>query len=183
MKQTEDFINIFANFSINDKIAHHNTTELLIKAKIFINMLAERLGENNWFFGGQKPSEFDANIYASLAILLHMQLQNNDLKTHISECPNLVKYLKRIRTKYLLDVKVNVTDQKTGINRIKGMIVNHESGSLSNGTLKVIAGIVAIGSMIVFAITHGMVEIGTDIDDDGMHVYTPYDDDDDLGED
>lgn len=182
MKRAEDFLHIFGAFSINDKLEHHHTTDLVIKAKIFINTLSERLSEREWFFGGKRPSQFDAAIYAKLAIMYNMQLQNNDLKSHINECPSLVKYMKIIRSKYLIDIKTITVEQKTIIDRVKQVFVDRDSGSISNGTVKVFAGIVAVSSMVIFALTHGILEIGTDDDSSDGGTYSPYDEEDEYGD-
>lgn len=182
MQRAEDFLQIYGAFNINDKLEHHHTADLVIKAKIFVNTLSERLTDREWFFGGKRPTQFDAAIYARLAIMYHMQLQNNDLKSHINECPSLVKFMNTIRSKYLADIKVNAVEQKTVCSRVKHVFVDKESGSISNGTLKVIAGIVAVSSMIVFALTHGILEISLDDDSSTGGTYSSYDDEDEYGD-
>lgn len=185
MKRAQDLLQIYGAFNITEKLEHHHTADLVIKAKIFVNTLSERLTHREWFFDGTKPTQFDAAVYAKLAIMYNMQLQNNDLKSHINECPSLVKFMKAVRGKYLFDIKVNGgngAEQKTITSRVKRVFVDSESGSLSNGTVKVIAGIVAISSMVIFALTHGILEIGTDDDSSATGQYTPYDDDDEYGD-
>lgn len=147
-----------------------------------INTLSEKLGTSDWFLG-KTPSEFDCSVYASLAVLLHIPLQNNDLKSHINECPNLLKFLNRIRNKYLLDIKVEM-EQKAMFDNVKKIFLNKDNQTLSNTTIKIIAGLVAVSSMAFFAFTHGMVEIGSDSDDDNNgYAYESTYGADDLGED
>lgn len=172
---------IYGSFSISDKLEHHNTADLVINAKIFVNTLSERLTNREWFFGGEHPTQFDATIYAKLAIMYNMQLQNNDLKSHINECPSLVKYMKVIRSKYLTDIKVNVIEPYTVFHRVKQVFVDRESGSISNGTVKVMAGIFAVVSMLTFALTHGILEIGTDADT-AQNAYDSFDGGDEFGD-
>lgn len=148
---------------------------------MFINLLSEKLGSNEWFFGNY-PSEFDCSMYAALAILLNIPLQNNDLKSHINACPNLVKYLKRIRSKYLLDIYISVeVEPKSIMNNIKRLFLSKDNQSLSNTSIKIIAGLLAIGSMALFAFTHGMGEIGRDAS--GEYEFDTTYDDDDWGDD
>lgn len=182
MDRADKFLQIFGAFCINDKLEHHYTADLVIKAKIFVNTLSERLADREWFFGGNRPTPFDAAIYAQLAIMYHIQLSNNDLKSHINECPSLVKYLKKIRSDYLADVKVNAVEPKAIASRVKRVFVDRESGTISNGAIKVIAGVVAISSMVIFALTHGILEIGTDDDGTQGGGYSPYDEDDEYGD-
>lgn len=182
MKRAEDFLQIYGGFNINDKLEHHHTADLVIKAKIFVNKLSERLTEREWFFGGKHPTEFDAAIYARLAIMYNLQLQNNDLKSHIKECPSLVKYMQVVRSKYLADIKMNALDEKTIVSRVKNVFVDTETGSLSKGTVKVIAGVVAVTSMVIFAWTHGILEIEVGYDSSQDGTYSAYDDEDEYGD-
>lgn len=177
VKHTSEFLNVVSNFSIDDKLQHHNTAELILNAKKYVNMLAERIENKRWLFGGPKPDEFDASIYASLSILLHLQLPQNDLKSHISECPNLVAYLERIRRKYLADIRVGEIEpsQTTVFSRVQGVFINKEKGTISNGMIKVMFGLLTVGTMVLFAVSHGILEIVNDDDESAQY----YDDDDD----
>lgn len=184
VKHTSEFLKVVSNFSIDDKLEHHNTAELILNAKKYVNMLTERIESKRWFFGGSKPDEFDASIYASLSILLHLQLPQNDLKSHISECPNLVAYLERIRRKYMADIRVGDVEpsQPTVFSRVQGVFINKEKGTISNGVIKVMFGLLTVGTMVLFAISHGILEITNDDDEPAQY----YDDDDEsehFGED
>lgn len=185
IKKASEFLKTVSNFSIDDKLEHHNTVDMILNAKKYVNMLAERIEKKRWFFGGPKPDEFDATIYAALSILINLQLPNNDLRAHINECPNLVNYVERIRKKYLTDIRVGeIEPTQTVFNRVQRVFVNKEKGTLSNGLVKVMFGILTISSMIFFAISHGILEIVTDDDDhDSMQYYgddnsEQFDDDD-----
>lgn len=181
IKQSSELLKIVSNFSIDDKLDRHNTADITLNAKKFINMLSERIENKRWFFGGQKPDEFDATIYAAISILLHLQLPNNDLKSYITECPNLIGYVDRIRKKYLIDISVEKSEpsQTTSntLNRIQSVFINKEKGTLSNGLIKAMFGLVTIGTMVFFAISHGILEIV--MDDNEIQNAQYYDDDDD----
>lgn len=178
MKQTQELLQIVAGFSIDDKIQNHNKAELILNAKSFVNSLNERFEKRSWFLGGRKPSEVDAAIYGALSILLYFPLQNNDLKAHINECPYVVKYIDRIRNKYLSDIKSpeRNSSSPTMATRVQKLFINKEKGTLSNGLVKVIFGLLTVGSMVVFAISHGILEIVTDDDDDGHEMFVTDDD-------
>lgn len=120
-------------------------------------MISSKIVERNWFFG-EKSSEIDCTIYAYLAILQHIGLQNNTLKAHINECPNLVKYTNQIRTKYLTGIEVSI-EKQTITDSFKQLFISKEDGSLSKTTVKICAGIFAVGAMILFAVTHGLLEV------------------------
>lgn len=171
IKQASEYLKIVANFSIDDKLEHHNTAEMILNAKKYINMLAERLEKKRWFFGKQKPDELDATVYAALSILQNLQLPHNDLKSHINECPQVISYIERIRKRYLADFRtgdqIEPIQNHTAFDRVRGIFINKEKGTLSNTMVKVLFGILTITTMTMFAISHGLLEI----------VY--YDDDDD----
>lgn len=120
-------------------------------------MVAEKLGDGNWMFN-DKPSEIDCTLYAYFAILQHIGLKNNALRTHIDECPNLVKYTKQIRLKYLKDIVIE-TEKSSWLDRVKYLFVNREDGSLSSTTVKVFAGVFAVGAMVLFSVANGMLEV------------------------
>lgn len=168
-EQALKFLQEVANFSIDDKVQYHNTTDLIFNAKKMINTLAERIDTKLWFFDNSEPNEVDANIYAMLAILLNAQLSSNDIKNHIGANANLLKYIERIRSKYLSDIcakDIVATNEKTSLfGRVKNVFVNKEEGTVSNTTIKIIFTALTLGSMIVFAISHGIVEIAFTDDD------------------
>lgn len=175
IKQTSELLKIVSNFSIDDKLEHHSTADMILNAKKYINMLAERFEKKRWFFGGHKPDELDATIYAALSILLNLQLPNNDLKSHITECPNVMNYIDRIRKKYMGDIRSGDDQSElthTVFNRVQGIFINKEKGTLSNTVIKVMFGILTISTMTLFAISHGLLEIVTyDDDEDDITHY------------
>lgn len=178
IKQTSELLKIVANFSIDDKLEHHSTADMILNAKKYINMLAERFEKKRWFFGGPKPDELDATIYSALSILLNLPLPNNDLKAHITACPNLTNYIDRLRKRYMDDLRSNSSDgdqnesTNTIFNRVQGVFINKEEGTLSNTMIKVLFGVLTISTLTVFAISHGILEIVTyDDDDDDITHY------------
>lgn len=183
IKQTSELLKIIGNFSIDDKLEHHSTADMILNAKKYINMLAERFEKKRWFFGGPKPDELDATIYAALSILLNLQLPHNDLKSHITECPNVMNFIERIRKKYLNDFRTSEQSEPTHtiFNRVQGVFINKEKGTLSNTMIKILFGFITISTMTVFAISHGILEIVTDDDDDGIGI-TQYDDSEQFSE-
>lgn len=130
---------------------------MITKARICINMIATKIAERNWFIG-DSPTEVDCTVYAYLAILQHNSLQNNALRAHINECPNLVKYTHHIRSKYLTGIET-INPRKSIFESVSSWFLDKEDGSLSSTTLKVCAGVVAVGAMVLFAITHNMLEV------------------------
>lgn len=176
-KQTQELLQIVAGFSIDDKIQNHNTAELILNAKSIVNSLNERFEKRSWFLGGRKPNEVDAAIYAALSILLYFPLQNNDLRAHINECPYVVKYIDRIRIKYLSDISSPSQDASSPTipTRIQKFFINKEKGTLSNGVVTLIFGLFSVGCFMAYAISNGILDIVTD-DDDRETFVTDYDD-------
>lgn len=181
IKQTSELLKIVSNFSIDDKLEHHSTAEMILNAKKYVNMLAERFEKKRWFFGGPKPDELDGTIFAALSILLNLPLPNNDLKAHITACPNVMNYIDRLRKKYMNDTRSGDEHEAapTILNRVQGVFINKSEGTLSNTVIKVLFGILTISTMTMFAISHGILEIVTDDDDDDI---THYGDSEHFGE-
>lgn len=182
-EQTLKYLQEVVNFSIDDKVQFHHTTDLIFNAKKMINMLAERLDTKLWFFNNGGPTEVDANIYAILTTFLNAQLSSNDIKNHIGANANLLKYIERIRSKYLSDIcakeTVATNDKVNLFGRVKNVFVNKDEGTISNTTIKIIFATLALGSMIVFAISHGIVEIALtddDLADSNELLYDEHDD-------
>lgn len=111
---------------------------------------------------GEKISEIDCTLYAYLAVLQHIGVSNNSLRTHINECPSLLKYTKQIRTQYLTGIAAS-TDSSVIFDRAKHLFITKEDGSVSPTLIKICAGVFAIGSMIMYAITHGLLEVGVSL--------------------
>lgn len=176
IERASDFLNTVSNFLIEDKLTNHKTAEITLNAKKYINMLAERIEKNRWFFDGQKPDEFDATIFAAISILLNLQIPNNNLKSHITECPNLTSYIDRVRKKYLLDLQVEqIESNAPAFSRIQRIFMNKEKGTLTNGVIKVMFGLLTVSTMVLYAISHGILEIVTEDNDSAQY----YGDDDD----
>lgn len=167
IKLASEFLKIVSNFSIDDKLENHNTAEMVLNAKKWVNLLAQRIEKKRWFFGDQKPGECDATIYATLSILLNLQLPNNDLKSHINECPHLVAYIERINKRYMTDIRISSDNEPSHstLNRVQRLFINKEKGTLSNGVIKVMFGMLTVSTMVFFAFSHGILEIANDDDD------------------
>jgi metaxin len=63
-----------------------------------LSAFSELLGEDQWFFGQEKPSMFDASIFAYTHLILDEDLQwgENELGRQVSQHQNLVAHRDRI---------------------------------------------------------------------------------------
>lgn len=121
-------------------------------------MISAKLEKQTWFLGEQ-ISEIDFTIYAYLAILQHIGVSNNPLRTHMNECPSLLNYTKQVRTKYLKDISTVVDSSGAIVDRIKQLFVNKDDGEVSSTIIRLCFGFVAIGTMALYAVTHGLLEV------------------------
>lgn len=160
--------------------AHQKAT---IEARIFLNTISKRLGDQRFLFGN-KPCEFDAHLYAHLAILYHIHLPDNPIQAHIAQCPNLVAYVKRITKEYFAE---EAHDSGTV----------YEFSSYNRGTAKdgpdaaseakkervfqILAGVCGVGMMALFALSSGIFERG--MFNGRLENIGGYGDDDDEDED
>eukprot|EP00794_Sanderia_malayensis_P010097 gene10097-11128_t len=90
---------------INGTTTHVNMTldelgeELHLEAQDCINLLSNYLGDKEFFFGN-RPTSFDALIFAYLAPLVKAKFANTKLQNYVNACENLVKYVSRILSRY-----------------------------------------------------------------------------------
>lgn len=128
----------------------------VIEARIFLNNISTQLGRKAFIFG-DKPCEFDAHLYAYLALLYHATVPNNTIQAHISQCPNLMTYVKRITKTYF---------QKEAFNSgrvydfsMYGKSAEDGAATGADGTKKqkILAGLFAVGMMAAFAFTSGIL--------------------------
>ena len=105
ISKTSELCQAMANFSLEEPINQHETSEIGFKAKKCLNWISEKLGTNEFFLDGL-PSEVDATIYAFLAIILKYQLPNNQLHSHVSQCENLVRYVNNITRKFYKEAEL-----------------------------------------------------------------------------
>lgn len=69
------------------------------EAKTCITLLANRLGNRDFFFGST-PTTFDAIVFSYLTVILKAPLVSTELKNHLTACDNLCKYCGRITQRY-----------------------------------------------------------------------------------
>jgi metaxin len=84
-----------AKTSHSSTISEEDTMREAAKA---LSAFSELLGEDQWFFGQEKPSMFDASIFAYTHLILDQGLQwgENELGRQVSQHQNLVAHRDRI---------------------------------------------------------------------------------------
>lgn len=100
--RTDQVCQTIANFSLEEPIDQHDTTEMEVKAKKCLNWISEKLSNNEFFINGTQ-SEVDATVFAYLAIILRFQLPSNILQSHVKPCENLVRYVNDLTKKFFTD--------------------------------------------------------------------------------
>lgn len=160
--------------------AHQKAT---IEARIFLNNMSKRLGDQKFFFGN-KPCEFDAHLYAHLAILYHIQLPDNPIQSHIAQCPNLVAYVKRITKEYFSEEAHDsgtVYDFSYNRSTSKDAPDGGASEKKKDRIFQALAVVCGVSMMVLFSLSSGILERGNferRLEDIGG-----YDDDDDEEDD
>lgn len=77
------------------------------EAEKCLKTLSDRLGESEYFFGN-RPSSFDAMVFAYLAPLVKAPFPNATLSNHVKGIANLSRFVARISQKnfrYVTDGK------------------------------------------------------------------------------
>lgn len=146
---------------LNEKDQQSDLQKATIEARIFLNTISKRLGNQRFYFG-DKPSEFDAHLYSFLAILYHIKLPENPIQSHIAQCPNLVAYVVRITKNYFAEEAYDSGTVYEFSSYVRG-----GSGDAADGPsekkerrLQILAGLFAIGLMGAFVATSGIFETG-----------------------
>lgn len=85
-------------------VGRHSQEEILQQAEHTLASLDTLLGDNNWFFGDQ-PSSLDATLYAFLANIILVEL-DNPLNTNARRYQRLVDYCQRIHQRYYTDSRI-----------------------------------------------------------------------------
>ncbi|XP_055691379.1 metaxin-1 homolog [Lutzomyia longipalpis] len=185
LKQAEKYLEVQCGISIKDGAPpeEHLTRQLILDAKKFVNEISAQLGDREWFFGGT-PSEFDGILYSYLALLLHYPLNFNPLAGHIRECRNLVDFVGRITKKYFEGLTFDSGEKIVITSEGKTKKTKAGSGDEeeSNLKLQIIAGIVALVSMVAFSLSVGIVEISRDSISPEAVEFLDEDEDDDDGD-
>ncbi|XP_059621410.1 metaxin-1 homolog [Phlebotomus argentipes] len=186
LKLAEKYLQVQCGFSIKSGIPpeEHLTRALIVDAKKFVNEISAQLSDRKWFFGAS-PSEFDVILYSYLALLLHYPQNFNPLAGHIRECRNLVDFVTRITKTYFegltfdSGVKISAASGSQG-HKSKAKAPGEEEES--NLKLQIIAGLVALVSMIAFSLSVGIVEISRESIPHESMDFDDEDEDEDEGE-
>ena len=91
--------------SIQFSISHFLSLQVYSEAEKCLKTLSDRLGESEYFFGN-RPSSFDAIVFAYLAPLVKAPFPNSTLSNHVKGIANLSRFVARISQKNFR----NVTD-------------------------------------------------------------------------
>ncbi|KAJ3181251.1 hypothetical protein HDU87_001380 [Geranomyces variabilis] len=78
------------------KIGRHTYREVLEKHGRCIDALAVLLGDQEFFFGGERPSLVDVTVFAHLGCILALQIKTMGLAQQIRAKPNLVRLVERM---------------------------------------------------------------------------------------
>eukprot|EP01097_Dermamoeba_algensis_P005315 TRINITY_DN3376_c0_g1_i2.p1 TRINITY_DN3376_c0_g1~~TRINITY_DN3376_c0_g1_i2.p1 ORF type:complete len:713 (-),score=224.21 TRINITY_DN3376_c0_g1_i2:98-2005(-) len=66
--------------------------------------LSNRIGNNEFFFGGSRPSSLDAIILGHLAVILHTPFTNPSLHQSLRKFPLLVNYVENLLAKFYPEI-------------------------------------------------------------------------------
>ncbi|XP_047532555.1 metaxin-1 isoform X2 [Vanessa atalanta] len=125
------------------------------EAEKCLKTLSDRLGESEYFFGN-RPSSFDATVFAYLAPLVKTPLPNATLSNHVKGIANLSRFVARISQKNFR----NVTDEYNRQNKKQSQGTQSErEAQFPNATRnKVLAGLFATLAMTGYAVATGMFQ-------------------------
>ncbi|XP_014359346.2 metaxin-1 isoform X1 [Papilio machaon] len=119
--------------------------------------LSDRLGESEYFFGN-RPSSFDAIVFAYLAPLVKAPFPNSTLSNHVKSIPNLTRFVARINQKNFRQVtdEYNLQNSKK---QSTGTQADRAAANFPNQTRnKILAAIFAAFAMTGYAFASGMFQ-------------------------
>lgn len=161
VRKTEKMLNNLYGFSLEDSIEKQDFAEMAVKAKQVLNELEERLKETLWA-SGKDPSLLDVHVYPFVALIYNNPLPNNTLQSHVQQCPNLIKYVKRITKKYFeneeyMTEKKNLTKNENEKKTYNGQ--EEEDDPKGKQKRYIVSGLVATISMISYALFKGILHV------------------------
>ncbi|KAK6179201.1 hypothetical protein SNE40_011616 [Patella caerulea] len=145
-----------------------NVSDTELEAKIYkeakecMNLLAYRLGKQEYFFGST-PSSLDALVFGYLAPILKAPLPNNQLQNHLKMCDNLCSLCNRILLRYFPpDPEEEAKKKKAEASKSQSSSDLQEFPNKKRNM--VLAAIFALTAMAGYAFLSGIIQI--DIVDD-----------------
>ncbi|XP_050679408.1 metaxin-1 isoform X2 [Leptidea sinapis] len=127
------------------------------EAEKCLKTLSDRLGESEYFFSN-RPSSFDAIVFAYLVPLVKAPFPNTTLANHVKGIANLSRFVARINQKNFR----HVTDEYNRQNAKKqstGTQSDRERANFPNQTRnKILAAVFAVIAMTGYAVANGMFQ-------------------------
>ncbi|XP_045775864.1 metaxin-1 isoform X1 [Maniola jurtina] len=126
------------------------------EAEKCLKTLSDRLGESEYFFGN-RPSSFDATVFAYLAPLVKAPFPNATLASHVKAIANLSRFVARISQKNFR----NVTDDynRNSKKQSRGTQSEREAAQFPHETRnKLLAAVFAALAMTGYALANGMFQ-------------------------
>ncbi|CAH2269391.1 metaxin-1 isoform X2 [Pararge aegeria] len=127
------------------------------EAEKCLKTLSDRLGESEYFFGN-RPSSFDAIVFAYLAPLVKAPFSNATLANHVKGIANLSRFVARIGQKNFRSVTddYNRVDSKK---KSQGTQSEREAAHFPHQTRnKLLAAVFAALAMTGYAVANGMFQ-------------------------
>lgn len=137
------------------------------RAKKCLNWISEKLSSDEWKNRLETPSEFDATLYAYIAIILKQTLPNSQLQSHAKQCDNLQKFADGITKKYF---KPSERFETPKPNQKRDSTVKSEEEKVYTGVQEdddpkdikkryILSGLFAISAMSFYAVFAGIFKV------------------------
>lgn len=131
-------------------------TKVYREAQECINMLSNRLGDDDYFFG-RSPTSLDATVFAYLAPLLKVTFPNPALQNHLKSSDNLMRFIFRILHRYFPLSVEEIEDLKKKEETEKQ---KHSDVEFPNRRRnQIFCTLFALMAMLGYAFTAGMVQV------------------------
>lgn len=126
--------------------------ELLRDAAECMNLLSQRLGQNQFFFG-DSPSSLDAFVFGHLAPVLKIKLPNSKLQQHLQTLENLCVFCSNILQLYFPRTGADPTPRSAPSTSDDADHVPYKRRK------QLLSVVVAMGAMLTYALFTGILSI------------------------
>ncbi|XP_054756662.2 metaxin-1-like [Lytechinus pictus] len=149
------------------------TQNVMKDAKYCLNMLSERLGQKEFFFG-ETPTSLDALVFSYLAPLIRVPFPSNTLQIHCKACDNLVMFCSRILQRYF----PQVPQGSENTSRESRATTEESFDDPHKRRNQILSVLFAATAMVGYALFSGLVQFEI-VDDEEMDDHGMMDDEED----
>lgn len=135
---------------------------MLLNARKCLNMVESKMGTKSSLL--LSYTEVDATLYAYITVLSYVLPENNPLRLHINECPNLLRFARGVQETFLAADKCVTYANKDEELKLSGPIGAttaelDDDKMFSRKMPLIISCAIAVGAMVFFAMKQNIFSV------------------------